>query len=288
MATRLFCDTDCELWYTETNEVGIDVIKMPYILDGVEYLYDLGESTDFKNFYQRMREGAIPTTSALNEYNYTEIFEPVFAAGEDIFYISFSSELSATFNFMNSAIEKLKEKYPDRKFTHFDTKGISTDCGLHVYYGAKFKNEGHTDEELLAYLEGLTKKVETFFAVDDLNHLKRGGRLSAVAATFGTILGLKPIITLTPEGKLKPIDKVKGYKKVISYFCEKFKEKTDAQTLEKYDVWVLHGDNESRALELKTRLLEVHPTANIRTLIVGPVIATHCGPNTLAVIFVCK
>ena len=105
---QLFCDSNCELWYTTVAELGLNVIKMPYTLNDKEYFYDMGEHTDFKAFFDAMRAGAVPKTSALNEYAYTEYFEPVLARGEDIYYVTFSHKMSTTFNAMDAAIAKLK------------------------------------------------------------------------------------------------------------------------------------------------------------------------------------
>lgn len=127
---QLFCDSNCELWHTEAKALGLRVIRMPYVLDGEEFYYDLGENTDFKHFYDRMRAGAVPTTSAINEQNYIDYFEPVLREGQDIYYITFSHKLSATFESMDRAVAALKEKYPDREIRTFDTKSISLGRGL--------------------------------------------------------------------------------------------------------------------------------------------------------------
>ena len=97
---QLFCDSNCELWHTVAAEYGLKVIRMPYVLDGVEYYYDLGEKTDFKHFYERMRAGAVPTTSAINEQNYIDYFEPVLQEGKDIYYITFSQKDCCNCNFL--------------------------------------------------------------------------------------------------------------------------------------------------------------------------------------------
>ncbi|MFI3129380.1 MAG: DegV family protein [Bacillota bacterium] len=288
MATKLFCDSNCEIWYTELETLNLELIKMPYILDGKEYAYDCGKETDFDYFYKRMREGALPTTSALNEYNFTEIFEPVLQNGDDILYIGFSSNLSASFGFMKQAADKLAEKYPDRRIAYFDTLGISGDCGYQVYYAAKYFNEGHTVDETLEYLEVLKEKVRTFFVVDDLNHLKRGGRVSSLSAAFGTMLQIKPVLHISEDGKLEAIDKVKGSKKVMSYFIDKMKEMTDAQTLESYRVVIGHANCEEKAQELKGKILEVFPNADIVISFIGPVVGSHCGEGTVALFFLSK
>ena len=110
---QLFCDSNCELWYTTVKELGLNVIRMPYFSGGEEHYYDMGENTDFKAFFDRMKAGECPKTAALNEYAYMEYFEPVLARGEDIYYITFSHQMSATFQSMKAAIAALKEKYPD-------------------------------------------------------------------------------------------------------------------------------------------------------------------------------
>ena len=121
---QLFCDSNCELWHTTAKELGLRVIRMPYVLDGKEYYYDLGEATDFAHFYQRMREGAVPTTSAINEQDYIDYFEPVLQEGQDIYYITFSHKMSATFQSMDRAIAGLLQKYSGRQIRIFDTKTI--------------------------------------------------------------------------------------------------------------------------------------------------------------------
>ncbi|MEG2274409.1 MAG: DegV family protein, partial [Clostridia bacterium] len=129
----LFCDTDCELWYSKAREMNLKVIQMPYTLNGVETMYDLGEHTDFDGFYNSMKAGAIPITSGLNEELYYEIFESYFKDGEDILYVAFSSKMSGTFKYLDSAVAKLSKKYPKARFRKFDTLNISMGAGLLVY-----------------------------------------------------------------------------------------------------------------------------------------------------------
>lgn len=289
LAIKLFCDSNCELWYIDIERLDLGLLEMPYILDGQVYGYDCGKTTDFDAFYARMREGGMPTTSALNEFYYTEAFEPIFAGGDDIFYISFSSQLSATFNFLDSAVKALLEKYPERKFERFDTKGISVDCGYQVYFAVEYFRQGHSLEETKQLLEYLRENVVTLFAVADLNHLKRGGRVSALSAAFGSMLQIKPILHISEEGRLEVADKVKGQKKVLSYFVSKIEELCDDDKLaEGYPIRIIHGDDMEKAEELKAKILQSKPNANVEIAIVGPVIASHCGPGTLAISFLKK
>lgn len=204
--------------HTEAKALGLRVIRMPYVLDGEEFYYDLGENTDFKHFYDRMRAGAVPTTSAINEQNYIDYFEPVLREGQDIYYITFSHKLSATFESMDRAVAALKEKYPDREIRTFDTKSISLGAGFQVRLAAEKYNAGATMDELDAFLEEVRAHTVVYFVVDDLVYLKRGGRISALTAAFGKMLGIKPMISVMPDGSLQSVGKVKGSKRVFAEF----------------------------------------------------------------------
>ena len=198
----LICDADGELWYTRQEELGMDCIKMPYSYGGEEFYYDLGKNTDFKRFYAAVRGGEVPKTMALNPAEYVEIMEKYFVAGEDVLYVSFSHAMSGTFNHLDTALNQLKEKYPDRKCTVFDTKSICLGAGLQMEYAAELKNAGATDEEIIDKLTVFRDRVAVYVVVDDLMHLKRGGRLSGIAAFAGTLLSLKPIVTVDERGSL--------------------------------------------------------------------------------------
>lgn len=278
----IFTDTDCELWYTMMPELGCEVIKMPYTIDGTEYFYDNGETTDFKDFYARVRGGSMPVTSALNPVQYTELFEPFFKAGEDILYISFSAELSGTFEHMETAVKALFEKYPKAKFRRFDTKNISWGAGLQAYYAIKEFKKGKSLDDVIAFLEKFTNEIGVYFMVDSLQHLKKGGRLTGLQAALGTLLAVKPILTVN-EGKLVVTTKANGLNKAISYLAERVKEK--ATELDKYPIVILDADSAEAAEKLIAKVKEAVGETEIWHYPVGPVIGTHCGPGTLGIIF---
>ncbi len=280
---RLFCDSNCELWYKTIDELGISVIRMPYTLNGQEYFYDMGRETDFDAFFAAMKGGAVPKTSALNEYAYMEYFEPVLAAGEDVYYITFSHAMSATFNAMNSAIAALKEKYPQREIRTIDTKTISLGAGFIVYYAALKYKQGATMDELDEYITELVPHVATYFAVDDLTYLYRGGRLSGVSKVFGNLLGIKPILCFNDEGKIINVDKQKGFKKAMSALRSYLKIK--GSELDKYKVFVLQADCKNVADEFVEAIKQEYPNTEVVVQPVGPVIGSHCGPGTLGLIF---
>ena len=283
---QLFCDSNCELWYTKVKELGLNLIRMPYTIEDEEYFYDMGENTDFKAFFDRMRAGAVPKTSALNEYAYTEYFEPVLARGEDIYYVTFSHEMSGTFNAMKNAINALKEKYPDREIRYKDTKLISMGSGCVTYYAALKYNEGATMDELDEYLDGLIPNVATYFVVDDLTYLHRGGRVSGASKVVGNMLGIKPILHFNEEGKIININKVKGFKKALSTLIDYMATKGDE--VEKYKVFIMHADNEGDAQHFAENIKNKFPEADVEIQSVGPVIGSHCGPGMIGLVFHCK
>ncbi len=285
---QLFCDSNCELWYTKVQELGLNVIKMPYTLDEEEHFYDMGEKTDLKGFFDKMRGGAVPKTQALNEMDYTDYFEPVLARGEDIYYITFSHQMSGTFERMNSAIKALKEKYPDRVIRFKDTKSISLGSGIITYYGALKYKEGAKMDELDAYLDELIPHVATYFVVNDLTYLYRGGRVSGVSKVIGNLLGIKPILHFNEEGKILNIAKAKGFKKALSMLVDYMK--TTGGEIDKYKICVLHADCQSDGEELIRLIKAAFPDKELdfELQMVGPVIGAHCGPGTVGLIFHCN
>ena len=248
---QLFCDSNCELWYTTVAELGLNVIRMPYTLDGKEYFYDMGEKTDFKAFLDRMRAGSVPKTSALNEYSYTEYFEPVLARGEDIYYVTFSHKMSATFNAMDAAIAKLKEKYPERKIMTKDAKTISLGSGFVTYYAALKKREGATMEELDAYLDELIPHTATYFVVDDLTYLHRGGRISGPAAAIGTMLKICPVMDVNSEGTLIVRRKAVGRKKALNDLFNCMCEQAEGGMNYSGKCYICHSMMDAEANQLK-------------------------------------
>lgn len=283
MSSVLIIDADGELWYTRQEELGVECISMPYTYNDNEYYYDLGKHTDLKEFYQAIRDGAIPKTMALNPQEYYEIIEKHYAAGNDVLYVSFSHAMSGTFNHLNTALNMLAEKYPDRKTTVFNTNSISLGAGIQMEYAAELKNKGASDEEILAFLKEFTNRSAVYFVVDDLMHLKRGGRLSGFAAFAGTLLSLKPILTIDAEGKLGVLEKVTGKKKAIRSIADKVNK---TLTGLEYRVYVLDADCPADGDMLADLIKQAHPDANIIRQTIGPVIGAHCGPGTVGAIFI--
>ena len=279
-----FTDTDCELWYTDAEKYNINIIGMPYTLDGVERFYDMGKETDFKLMYDRMRAGAMPITSALNPQDYVDYFEPIFASGQDVFYVHFSDQLSGTFNYLKLALDELKEKYPERKVILFNTLNISVGGGMIALEAAKLHYLGKSDDEILEFLNEFAPTVATTFVVDSLAHLKRGGRISATSAVIGGLLNIKPILKITTEGKIEKVNTAKGMKKAITMLVNDCVEYVI--NLEKYPVYIIDADNPEMGDYAENLLKEkLGDKVNIVRLPIGPVIGAHCGPGTVGLVY---
>lgn len=224
----------------------------------------------------------MPTTSQVNSYRFYEIFEKYIKENYSIIYISFSSALSGTYNSSLIAKSEIIEKYPNADISIIDSKSASLGVGLIVYEACKLKEEGKSKKEVVNYIENMKLKVNHIFTVDDLNHLKRGGRISSTAATIGTLLQVKPLLYVPDNGTLCNFGKVKGRKKSIKSLFNKLEEKIDIKTNKV--IFISHGDCIEDAEKLKSMITEKY---NIEVIInyIGLAIGSHSGPNTLALFF---
>ena len=277
-------DSDSDLPFGYVDELNIEMVYMPYIVDGKEYPDDLGRSGGQKAYFDSMRQGAAPTTSLLPLGAYLDLFEPIFERGQDILFVSFSSQLSGTLNNARAAREELLEKYPERKMIIVDTLSISAPQAILVLKAHELYRQGKSMEEVAEWIEHNKLRAQAWFTVDDLKYLRRGGRIGAVAATVGTMLDLKPIITESREGKLVSTDKVRGRKSALRLIVDKAVENIDdpagAMPV------IIHADAPEDAARLEKQLREKLPElAEIQTWYVGPVIGAHCGPGTVAVCY---
>ncbi len=282
--SKMFCDSNCEIDYRVAEELGLGVIKMGYTVSDDMYFYDLGKNTDNKAFFDRLRKGETAKTQALNASEYAGYIEPYFAKGEDILYVSFSHEMSGTFGSLKMALDNLKPKYPERRFTLVDTRHISMGAGKVVEYAARLHNEGKSDDEVAAAVAKFRDKVQTYFTVGNVMYLVRGGRLSHFKGVIASVLRIKPIVH-TEDGKLVNIEKAQGRRKSIRALFDKIDpDKVDFS----YPFTIMQADCEADAETLDEMIKAAFPAATTEIRIVGPVIGAHCGPDTLGLIFVEK
>ncbi|MDR0697486.1 MAG: DegV family protein [Christensenellaceae bacterium] len=282
MATLIF-DSNSELLWTKAKELNLNnCIRMPYTICDTEYFYDLGEKYDAPWFFNLVRQGNIPITSALNPENYKTYFEPFFKKGEEILYISFSTKMSGTFAYLDTAIAELKAKYPDVKYTRYDTKAISMATGLQVYLAAKAFNEGKSIAEIIKLLDDISPRTHITLIVDDLQHLRRGGRLNTIQTLIGGVLKIKPVIKLLEDGTLGAKDKVNGLNKAIHYLAND----AVANAQDKYPIVVHDADSQIEGDRLGLMIKDKLPDAEIWRQSVGPVIGAHCGPGAIAICYI--
>ena len=284
----LFTDTDTDITPKKAKEFGYHLISMPYSIEGkTTYPYEDFDEFDAHAFYDTLRGGVLPKTSAISADNYKKYFEPHFKNGDDILYVHFSAAMTATFDAMDIAVKELLEKYPERKFYTIDTKGI-TILSLNIVeeIGDLYK-AGKTVEEIMEWAKKEVDKFAVYFFADDLKFFKASGRVSGLAGTMGTLLGIRPIIHISSEGKMANIGKEKGRNKALNRIISYVEEL--GEDLEKHRVIVAHTDAPEMVDEAVAMLKEKFgDTLRIEIVDVNPTAGSHCGPSTVGVCFHAK
>ena len=237
-----------------------------------------------KTFYQELRSGKQARTAQVTIETFVNAFTPILEQGKDVLYISLSSGLSGTYSVSKLAGNELKEKFPDRKVISVDSLGAALGEGLLVYTAIQKQQEGMDIDTLAAWVEEHRYNLCHWFTVDDLNHLKRGGRVSAAAAIVGTALNIKPVLHVDNEGHLIPVSKVRGRKKSLQALVQEM-QKT-CTNIDQYEVFIGHGDCEEDAQAVAQMVRDIFPTVKPITIdYIGPVIGAHSGPGTVALFF---
>lgn len=276
-------ESNSEVPYAWEDQTGVHVLRMPYSVNGVEYYYDLGRETDIAGFFDTMRAGAAVTTAQRNPNEIVEYFEPHLAAGKDILHIGFSSALSGTFGCAVTAAAELMEKYPQRRIELVDSLCISAPLALLVEQATRMQEEGATLDAIRDWVEENKQRCVALFTVDSLEYLRRGGRVSGAAAFFGSMLEIKPVLYVNPEGNLVPLDKIKGRKRALKYLADKCSQTIERP--EEQSIIIAHADCLDDALMLKAILEENVRPKEVRIHPVGPVIGSHAGPGTVALAY---
>ena len=260
-------------------ERGVPYIPLKYTIDGQTYSDMEGLSS--KEFFDKLREGKMSTTSQINPDEAREALEPYLKEGKDILHLSFSSGLSGTCNSMKIAAEELQEEYPERKIIVIDTLCACLGEALLLYYVLKQKENGATIEEAAKWAEENKLHVCHNVTVDDLNHLQRGGRISKAAAVLGTLVQVKPIIHMDNNGKLQVIAKERGRKKSLNKIVDMAVEQSKGW--ENEIIMITHGDCLKDAEYVAGRVREKMGIENILINNIGTVIGSHTGPGVVAV-----
>ena len=274
-------DSTVDLPKAFLEEKQVPVVSLSYIIDGATYKD--GEGLTSKEFYDKIREGAMPTTSQVNPEQARDLFEPILKGGTDILHIAFTSGLSGTYNSCRIAAEELSEEYPDRKIIVVDSLCAASGGGMLLYKALELKEQGKSFDEIVTWVEENKLHVCHDVTVDDLFHLHRGGRVSKASAVVGTIIKIKPIIHVNDEGKLIVIGKERGRKKALQTLVERMEEKS--QGFENDIVMITHGDALEDAEYVKGLIQDKFGITNIMINPLGTVIGSHTGPGVIALFY---
>lgn len=275
-------DASCDLTQKQVDEAGIKVLPMEFQIEDNYYQhYPDCRMMSLEEFYSALKEGAMPKTTQINYLSFKNFFEPYLKAGKDVLYTGISTGLSGTYDTCMIAVRELEEAYPQRKIVVLDSRCDSAGLGLLVYMAGKKYKEGATIDELEQYIIDTRDDLAHWFVVDDLDQLKRGGRISALSATFGKALQIKPLISCDEVGKLVNVGKIRGKSNVIPTLVKHAER--DAIEPKKNIAFVAHADNIEGAKELRKAIKGMFKQVQICDI--GPVIGAHVGSGMLAVVF---
>ncbi len=269
------------------KENDIRVLCYSFVLQDKETYHDPLVPIDYHAFYDSMRNGALPTTSNLNQMTIGTAVKQCFEQGRDVLYIVFSSGLSSTYQVAQSTQQTLMEQYPHRKLILIDSLGASFGQGMLTLLAARCRKEDLTIEDAAQKLMDMRLRVAYFITVSDLDHLFRGGRISRAAAAVGRLASIKPILTIDQKGHLVQIEKVNGRRKSIRKLVDLTKAALpDYETFD--TAYILHGDSMEDAEKLREKLMEETSFKHVEIHPLGPIIGAHTGPDMLAVVFLSK
>ena len=278
-------DSSCDLPAPLLEKMGIRVVPLAVNLDGKTYFnYPDGRAIGFEEYYAQLRSGKQATTSAVNMSMFRTVMEAELIAGHDVLYLGFSSGLSGTFNAGAMAARELQE-YPEFELIAVDTLCACMGQGLLVYLAALEKAGGKSMHEVRDFVEAQKLHICHWYTVDDLQHLKRGGRIGGTTARLGTMLNIKPVMNMDNEGKLAAVSKARGRAAALRALVDKMGEQ--AIEPEKQTVFIAHADCYDDAHKVAEM---IHERFGSKSLInyIGPVIGAHAGPGTVALFFVGK
>ena len=284
----LSTDSTCDLYASFIKENDIKFVSLTYTVEDrngnmTDGLDNFTEYSQYVDFYAKLRNGCFSRTSMLNYESHLAHFTRLAEEGaKDVVHFTISSGLSPTVTVAEKAAADVKKNYPQFNVYAVDSLAATIGQGALVRAALRMRDEGKTAEETVAYVKDLRLKIQYMIAVNDLNYLKRGGRVSSVAAIAGTMLGIKPILSFTNDGKLNVVDKVRGMKRAFIYALEKMDKFPPVKQNEL--VWVVHTDAEEEAKELAAMIEEklgIKPDISI----MGPVIGSHVGPGAVAVLW---
>lgn len=280
---KIISDSSTDMPESYFEEHDVECVRLGFLMDSVLYFGEDGQSIDTHEFYEKVRAGAMPTTHQVNIETAKDHIEKYLKAGQDVLVVAFSSGLSGTANSFAVAARELKEAYPEREVLVTDSLCASMGEGLYLDYVIRKADTGASIRETYDYAESIKQNICHYFTVDNLFHLKRGGRVSAATAIVGTLLNIKPVLYVDPEGHLIPVGKTFGRRKSIHALFDKMKALQDMAPGD--PVFISHGDCKEDAEFLAAMVRAEYPDHPVTIYYIGPVIGSHSGPGTLALFF---
>ena len=285
MSYRIITDSCCDFTPAQYKEYGLSFVPMTVVYQGQPH-DDFLDEKSIKMVYDGLRNGETASTCAVNPDGWTKIMEPSLAAGEDVLVMTFTSGMSTTYQSAVIAAEDLKEKYPQRKIIVIDTLCAAHGQALLVWYACRKRDAGLSIDEVAAWVEENKLHLCHWVTVDDLDHLKRGGRISAATALVGGLLNIKPIIHVDNDGKLVSVGKARGRKAALQTLAKKLGELGEG--FDNETVFISHGDCEEDAQLLGEMVKRDYGVKNVLIGYIGAVIGSHSGPGTVAFFFLGK
>ena len=281
---KIYTDTDTDFFPAIAAEYGYKLISMPYSIDAkTTYPYVDFQTFDAHAFYDVLRGGVLPTTSAISKEQYLNYFVEDFEAGNEILYVHFSRAMTNTFDAMDQAIAQLKAQYPKARFEEIDTKGITTISYAIVREVGDLVKAGKTLDQILEWAKTEVDKFAMYFFADDLKFFRRSGRVSGLAATMGTLIGVRPLIHMSQEGKMVSVGTAKGRMNAMAYLVDKVGELGDE--LEKHRICIGHTDAPEIARNIASMIENKYGKQDIVFVDVNPTAGSHCGPDGVGVCF---
>ncbi len=276
----ILTDSACDLKPEFLNGLGVKFLSLHFTFTDEDKSYSNFDLTP-TDFYEQMRAGRCAKTSAVNVAAFKDFFEAELKEGMDVLYLGFSSGLSTTYNSACIAADELREEYPNRKIICVDSLAASAGFGMQVYLTVKEKESGKSLEETAEFAKNIVPSLAHWFTVDDLEYLKRGGRVSPTVAFVGGLLGIKPILHVDNEGHLTKVTTARGRKASLAALSERLGAAIQPDS----PVWISHGDCEEDAKLLANIVKEKYGREVTLITDVGPVIGAHSGPGTMALFF---
>ncbi|MGL5069278.1 MAG: DegV family protein [Sarcina sp.] len=281
----IFTDSSCDLSFEQLNSLDVISLGLSCNFKDTEYIEEGNFGLEYSTFYNSLRnEKSLPTTSQVNAYKFENAFEEEIQKGTDILYIAFSSALSGTYNSSLIAKKELLEKYPNARIEILNAKCASTGSGILATMASEDKKLGKSIDEIKQRLLEISPKLLHILAVSSLDHLKRGGRISAATAFVGGLLNVKPIIYVNENGELITFSKVKGKKKLLKTLASYVEN--NAINSEEQTLYISHADCLEDAMALKDLIFETTKFKNVIFNHIGLVIGSHTGPDALAIFFI--